>query len=99
MQIVEKMRKHRTAASNFGVDEHKAEVAGDVASETVSGGTSMALSETVAAFIIYLLTGLFTGVFTLSISAVLIWGMWILITSFGVAAVAAVGGAIASEMF
>jgi len=66
-----------SAASHFGVDEHKAEVAGDIASETVSGGTSMALSETIAAFIIYLLTGLFTGVFALSIPAILIGGLWV----------------------
>ena len=84
----------KTAASHFGVDEHKAEVAGDIASETVSGGTSMALSETIAAFIIYLLTSLFTGVFALSIPAILIGGLWVLITSFGCAAVVAVGGAI-----
>ena len=54
----------------------------------------MALSETIAAFIIYLLTGLFTGVFALSIPAILIWGLWVLITSFGCAAFVAVGGAI-----
>ena len=84
----------KTAASHFGVDEHKAEVAGDISSETVSGGTSMALSETIAAFIIYLLTSLFTGVFALSIPAILIGGLWVLITSFGCAAVVAVGGAI-----
>ena len=84
----------KTAASHFGVDEHKAEVAGDIASETVSGGTSMALSETIAAFIIYLLTGLFTGVFALSIPAILIWGPHYLLRWCAAFVAVPVGGAI-----
>ena len=56
---------------------------------------SRRLSETIAAFIIYLLTGLFTGVFALSIPAIFNRGpVGLLITSFGCAAFVAVGGAI-----